>query len=270
MGAHSITRYVITDKSLNEAWGGVWRDERDEHGSDAYSGSFATCSGVEQIAGIMGIGEAELVAEAMFCEDTLPVGVRSKLYGHIADSDGRILREPQKWGAAFAIPVCAASGTKSRSGSTSVAHTNAGHLDSRTLTALVTAKVNVPSGSWLANLRIESDKVRTAHTVQRATGKSTTTWVICDESGAPLRPRAQYATEREAIVAAKLYVAARLESGWQQRGESVEICALRKRESGLTKVSGEVAARTTKISYEIITPTSVTQGGWYFFGWAAS
>lgn len=270
MGAHSIVRHVATDKDLHEAWESMWREERLEHGSDAYSGTFATCSGVEQVADAMGVGEAEQVATAFFREDRIPAAVSAKMHRHIAAADGSILHKPEKWGKAFAIPVYDNAETKVKAGKVTVSHDKSGYLHQDDLLALVGQRVSVPSGSWLANLRVEEDTVRPAHAVQRAAGKSTTVWVIVGDRGSVVPGTAEYATEREAITAAKLHIAGQLQAGWMQSGGKVTVRGIRKRDGGETTVSGSVAARKTKIAYEIHTPRTSKRGGWYFLAWAAS
>lgn len=95
MGAHSLTRYVKTEKTLNEAWKELFENEVLENGNGPYSGSFATCKGVVDLGGPVSLVEAEKAAENMFQGIALP----EKLRGFVKPM------ALEKWGRAGAISV---------------------------------------------------------------------------------------------------------------------------------------------------------------------
>lgn len=270
MGASTISIHHKAPQNLSEAWEEIYTNARHEHGSDPYSGSFATCSGVIQVADLMGIGEAEAVAEAIFLEGIVPARIRHKMRQNVSSADGRVLKAPVKWGQAFAIPVYDTAGTKSRRKELVINHEVQGYLGISVLDELVQRKLELKEGSWLARLDVVEDTVRSRKTVERGVGKATTNWVLVGEDGRRVEDRTEYATERDAVNAAEEHLKKKLAHGWWRTGERVRVEAIRRRGGVPTYVGVELKSRRTKISFEIETVGSKTHGGWYFFGWAAS
>ena len=270
MGASSITQHFNNAIDLSEAWETVYTEAQHAHGSDSYSGSFATCSGVVQIADLMSLGEAEEVADAFFQEGTVPKRVRTKLRSNVMNGDGKVTRAPQKWGAAYAIPVYRTDEVSSKPRELTVAHEIAGYLGTIDLARLVETKIELKPNSWLAKLDVVDDKVRSRKIVNRATGKLTTTWVLVGSRGERLEVGKEYASEREAITAAEARLRRTLAHGLFGKHDTIAVEAIRRRDGKTTSVGIELLGRKTRISFEIQTAGSTQHGGWFFFGWAAS
>jgi hypothetical protein len=270
MGASSITQHLNNAIDLSEAWENVYTEARHAYGNDSYSGSFATCSGVVQIADMMSLGEAVEVADAFFQEEIVPKRVRTKLRSNVVDGEGKVTRAPQKWGAAYAIPVYRTDDIRSKSRELTVTHEIAGYLGTADLARLVETKIELKPNSWLAKLDVVEDKVRSRRILNRAVGKFTTTWVLVGARGERLEVGKEYATEREAIAAAEASLRRTLELGRVSKHDTISVEAIRRRDGKSTSVGIELLGRKTRISFEIQTAGSTQHGGWFFFGWAAS
>jgi len=270
MGAHSIAQYVETEKSLRDAWEQVYLESRVTHGVDPYSGTFATCSGALQVADLMSLGEAEIIADEMFKDGIVPQKLRQLIRPNIAGADGRILRGPQKWGSAYVIPVYTQRKLRTKTGTITVEHDTSGYLGVGELRGLAEARLEVPYGSWISHLSVVEDKVRSRKVVERSVGKRTCTWMLFNERGELENRGVEYATEREAIKAAEQILHKSIESGWAPGSRKIEVRGILRRENRATRVAAELVGRKTKLSYQLNTTTDRSQGGWYFFGLAAS
>lgn len=258
MGAHTVTFFAKTDLNLHDAWNHLYHDERSQHGSDPYSGTFATCNGVQLAGEPMGLVDAETAAEAILSGQGLPARLDHKIR----------VRNTNKWGPALALPVLDESDAKRATRTVTIDH-HEDHLSSSQLLGLAYDRLELPRGAWLGRPEIVNDKTTTRSRVQRATGPTRTVYVL---EGRGVRTGAQeYPNEREAIKAAKDILNEHLERGWHRHGETITVNALRKKGETPTVIGLDIVKRRTTIKVPVLTPGK-TAGtcGWYFFAWAAS
>jgi len=259
MGAHSITTYVHTEATLQEAWEQLQRDARREHGNDPYSGTFATCSGVTLAGEAMGRTDAEAASNAIFLHTAPP----ARLVGKVKHCTA------QKWGPALAIPVLDGeqAGWRRRSVQAELATLTV--PSTLELIELAHQTLTLPSGSWIENPEIVDDAVRTKKRVARASGKSSITYRL--ESNSVRLDGATYGTEREAIEAANTILDRELQRGHLRENEKITVVPVRSKGGGHTTVGIELMKRRIKYTVEVATPHAGAGAvGWYFFAMAAS
>lgn len=259
MGAHSITTYVHTDTTLQEAWEQLQSDARRQHGTDPYSGTFATCSGVILAGEAMGRTDAEAASHAIFLHTEPP----ARLVGKVKRCTA------QKWGPALAIPVLDGAQAAWRRRSVQV------ELDTLTvpstleLIELAHHTLTLPAGSWIEKPEIVNDTVRTKKRVMRASGKSSITYRL--ESRSIRLDGTAYGTEREAIEAANTIMDRELRRGYLRENEQIIVVPVRSKGGAHTTVGIELVKRRIKYTVEVATPhAEAGTAGWYFFAMAAS
>jgi hypothetical protein len=259
MGAHGITTYIHTDTPLAEAWEKLYRGSRDEYGSDAYSGSFATCRGVVLAGEAMGRTDAEAASHAIFLHSEPP----ARLVGKVKRCSA------EKWGPALAIPVLDPAQASWRRRTVQVELDTIATPSTHELIELAHDKLALPAGSWIEKPEIVDDKVRSKKRVRRASGKSSMTYRL--ESRMVRTGEVSYATEREAIEAANKILAREMERGYLRDGESITIVPVRSKGGAHTTVGIELAKRRIKYTVEAATPKAQAgSAGWFFFAMAAS
>lgn len=269
MGSHAIVKHVATTSDLQTAWSEIYAEARRENGSSPYSGTFGTCMGAVRVAEVMGLGEAHQLAEAFFSETSAPLNVKPKLLPAYADAGGNIRIFPEKWGAAFAIPVYDESGHRVREKSATISHDKPGVLHRSDLRELVETKIILPKHSWVEDCSVEKDVVRTRKSVNRSSGKRLVTWGLYTPRGERVNPGFEYQTEREALAAAGEILQDKVVSGWAGEAGRIEVRGIVVREGGASTVEIGVSQRKTTVSYRLCTATKHTQGGWLFFARAA-
>lgn len=259
MGAHSITTYIHTEATLQEAWEQLHRDARREHGTDPYSGTFATCSGVILAGEAMGRTDAEAASNAIFLHTAPP----ARLVGKVKHCTA------QKWGPALAIPVLDGEQATWRRRSVQVELDTLASLSTLELIEGAHRILTLPAGSWVENPEIVDDAVRTKKRVARASGKSSITYRL--ESSSVRLGEATYGTEREAIEAANTILDRELRRGHLRENEKISVVPVRSRGGVHTTVGVELMKRRIKYNVEVATPHAETgTAGWYFFAMAAS
>lgn len=269
MGAHSLTKYVQTDRSLHETWEDIYGYDRSVHGTDSYSGSFATCNSVMRVADPMGLSDAETVAYAMFSETQIPPYLRDKMLASVADASGNLLVLPRKWSSAFAIPVYSRKDATIKSKTVSLKHDLCGYLSEDRLLPLLREYVNAPRYAWIDNVSILDDSVRYRNEVEKFQGKYTTQWVLMDGNARYMLDGKRFNSEREAILAARGECIEQTSHG-RSSGPVVHVVSLRHRGATPTKVSVSQVSRKTKVSFDVCTTKSGATEGWFVFGLAAS
>lgn len=269
MGAHSLTKYVQTDRSLHETWEDIYGDARSLHGTDSYSGSFATCNSVMRVADPMGLSDAETVAYAMFSEMQIPPYLRDKMLASVADASGNLLVLPRKWSSAFAIPVYSRKDATIKSKTVSLKHDLCGYLSEDRLLPLLRECVDSPRYAWIDNVSILGDSVRYRNEVEKFQGKYTTQWVLMDGNARNMLDDKRFNSEREAILAAREECIEQTSRG-RSSGPVVHVVSLRHRGATPTKVSVSQVSRKTKVSFDVCTTKSGATDGWFVFGLAAS
>lgn len=269
MGAHSLTRYVQTDKNLSDTWNEIYTDSRSVYGSDSYSGSFGTCSSVVRVATAMGLPDAECIARAMFSDSPIPGDLRENMLPTVVNSSGKILVLPEKWGAAMAIPVFSSHDAAKKSETVSLRHDICGHLSAERLLPLLKESVSLTRGSWIDNIKVVSDHVKYKKKIERAVGKFKTQWVLLDSTGRRLLEDTRFASEREAISAAHARCLARADHG-HPGDQGVHVAGIRHKGETPTKISVSQVSRKTAVAFDVCTYANGSASGWYIFALVAS
>lgn len=264
MGAHSLTRYVKTEKTLNEAWKELFENEVLENGNDPYSGSFATCKGVVDLGGPVSLVEAEKAAENMFQGIALP----EKLRGFVKPM------ALEKWGRAGAISVLSAEGARIQRKKKTLKTDKIGALYRYDLLNMLENELVLPVGSFVKSAEIIGDKTKARCTSHKASGVAKILYTLKDERGREIKGLGGedfYKTETEALKAAREYLSSEKNNTANWPVHKLEVVARKLRDGQPSFVEITETSRSLVVEFEICTlKKNPVREGWLFFGMAAS